>query len=763
MDSLQNLDWDKTLLRLKGFATCEKAVDSLEQTSPFSNPQNAMLQLGEIKEALELAELGHRPPVDSLNMFQTWYERLTKQATLKIPELIDVKRFCYDLIGVQKALGQIDGTWSRHYLKNLMECKKVLSAIDQLISAEGEIRSDASETLFNLFNEKKQLEKNIRSTLDRIVKSHQMESLLQDKYVTNREGRWVLPVKSGRQHDLEGIIHDASQTKQTVFMEPQEIIPVNNRLRDVEIQIEKEVQKLLTQLSKFLSTLVNDFELSCETLLNFDIRMAQAQFSQKIKGNFFEFDDEHFEMHEIKHPLLVLQENLKVVSNSVTFDQNKKILILTGPNAGGKTVLLKAIGLCAHMARCGLPLPCGLGTKLPFFTKIYVAIGDTQNVDQHLSTFAAHLKTLTQATEARGSNQLILVDEICGSTDPEEGAALSKAFIDHYSSNEVFGVITSHLGPLKQIWAESSPVICGSMEYDRNPTYKLFMGIHGRSYAIKTAKTVGVPESIVAKAIEYMSPETQKKESQMDEIESYKQQLIDLKNKLSVENEVVEQQKEKYKKLLLKFEVEKQNWIQKSVERAEKKIEKIIDEMKAEKSANFNKLKSELPQIIKYSPSEELIQSEKDFIEKAPPGSTVFIQSLGQDGIIQGTPNAKGEVPVLSKSMRIQMHWKELTPKKNLASVQYHAKRPSEATPLQEEELQIDLRGLPVDDAIIKLERALDKAVRDQIDRVKIIHGHGSNALKKSVRAYLSRSLYIQKWQAGNEVEGDGLTWADLA
>jgi len=177
------------------------------------------------------------------------------------------------------------------------------------------------------------------------------------------------------------------------------------------------------------------------------------------------------------------------------------------------------------------------------------------------------------------------------------------------------------------------------------------------------AAMTGVPETIVTQALEYLSPETRKKEGQLDEIESYKQQLIELKNKLSVDSDLVEQQKEKYKKLLLKFEVEKQNWIQKSVERAEKKIEKIIDEMKTEKSANFNKLKSELPQIIKYSPSEELIQNEKDFIEKVPPGSTVFVQSLGQDGIIQGTPNAKGEVLVLSKSMRMQIHWKELTPK----------------------------------------------------------------------------------------------------
>lgn len=761
---LENLDWDKTLNRIQSLATCNFARAELQNTKAYTKKEDAIQQLEQIKDALELVNLGQRPSVDSLNNYNLWYDRLTKKAVLKISELLDVKRFCFDAVSVQRALGQISGLWTKKSSKDIMDCKKILSAIDQLLTAEGEIRSDASETLFNLFNEKKQLEKTIRTTLDRLVKSHQIENLLQDKYVTNREGRWVLPVKSGKQHDIEGIIHDSSQTKQTVFMEPQEIIPVNNKLREVEFGIEKEVQKLLTQLSQFLSNNTLDFDTTFKVLLNFDIRMAQAAFAKKIEAHFFTFDDSKFDLVDVRHPMLVVQEGLKVVPNAVKFDENKRILILTGPNAGGKTVLLKAIGLCAHLARCGLPIPAGKGSALPFFTKIFVAVGDTQNVDQHLSTFAAHLKTLTEATEAHGSNQLILVDEICGSTDPEEGAALSKAFIDHYANQGVYGIITSHLGPLKQIWAESSPVICGSMEYDRNPTYKLFLGIHGRSFAIKTAKNVGVPESILTKALEYLSPETRKKEEQLDEIESYKTQLVELQKKLSVELAMAEDAKEKHKKLLQKLESEKAAILLKSVDRAEKRIEKLIEEMKLEKSVNLTKLKNELPQIVKASPSEDSISDEKEFAEKLPPGSTGFILSLNQDGIIQGVPNNKGEVPVLSKSMRIQVHWKDIIPKKQSGtSSVVSAGKIAEAPPLPRDELEIDLRGLNADEAVNKLERILDKAVRDQLDKVKIIHGHGTNVLKKSIRAYLSRSLYIQKWQAGSELEGDGITWAILA
>ncbi len=761
---LENLDWDKTLSRIQSLATSNFARTEIQNTRPHERQEQATQQLEEIKDALELVTLGQRPSVDSLNNFNSWYDRLTKKAVLKISEILDVKRFCFDSVSVQRALGQSSGPWAKKSYREIMDSKKILSAIDQLITPEGEIRSDASETLFGLFNEKKQLEKNIRMTLDKLVKSHQMESLLQDKYVTNREGRWVLPIRSGKQHDIEGIIHDSSQTKQTVFMEPQEIIPINNKLREVEFGIEKEVQKLLTQLSQFLSSNTVDFDTTFKVLLNFDIRMAQASFAKKIDGHFFKFNNDSFSLMDVRHPLLVLQEQVKVVPNTVRFDKNKRILILTGPNAGGKTVLLKAIGLCAHLARCGLPIPAGKDSEIPFFSKIYVAIGDTQNVDQHLSTFASHLKTLTEATKAHGSDQLILVDEICGSTDPEEGAALSKAFIDHYADQGVFGIITSHLGPLKQIWAESSPIVCGSMEYDKNPTYKLFLGIHGRSFAIKTAKNVGVPESIIEKALSYLSPETRKKEGQLDEIETYKTQLLEVREKLAHELQIAEENKEKHMRLLHRLESEKTAILQKSVERAEKRIEKIIEEMKLEKSANLNKLRAELPQIVKSTPSEDTISDEKEFAEKLPPGSTCFILSLNQDGIIQGVLNNKGEVPVLSKSMRIQVHWKDIIPKKqptNSAAISANS-RLSEAVPLPKEELEIDLRGLNADEAVTKLERILDKAVRDQLDKVKIIHGHGTNVLKKSIRSYLSRSLYIQKWQVGTDLEGDGVTWAIL-
>lgn len=758
----KNLDWFETLSKIKSFATSIAGKELIAKTSPHKTPEDALKQAREILDAKAVVSLDHRPNLDTLDGFYSWFERLRRKAVLKTAEFQEVRRFCFDIFNLQKTLSQHTNDWTTGTLSQLMDTSKIHSAIDQIITFEGEIRTDASEALYRLYNEKKSLERQIRTTLDKFVKTHEMEPLLQDRYVTNREGRWVLPIRSGKQHQFDGIIHDSSQTKQTVFMEPKEVIAINNRLKVVESEIEEEIERLLTQLTHFIAASSDELLRSYNKMLECDQRLAQAQFALKTDSYLFEFSTDDFFLKEVRHPLLSFQDVKEVVSNNVEFDAGKRVLILSGPNAGGKTVLLKAIGLACHMARCGLLIPAGDDSKVPFFKAIFVSIGDTQSVGEHMSTFAAHLHTLTQALAAKGKNSLILVDEICGSTDPEEGAAIAKSFIEHYAENDVYAVITSHLGPLKQIWPKESPIICGSMEYTDHPTYKLFMGIHGRSFALKTAKTVGVPESVIQKAMSYLSAETRAREEKLDELDQYKEKVVELSQKLERETAMMEAEKNKYKEVLKKFEAEKQRHIQKAIERAENKIEKIIEEFRA--NPNVAKVKAQFPEIIKSTGAAPAVTTVEEFAKQFPPGSSAYLTNLGQDGIIQGLPNSKGEVTVLSKSMRLQVHWKDIR-SPNAPQIQHPVQHQKKSRiKLPQDEVTIDIRGMSADQAIEELEKAFDKALQDQVDRVKIIHGHGTEALKKSVRKYLSRSVYIQKWQAGSETTNDdGFTWAELS
>ncbi|MBX3019904.1 MAG: Smr/MutS family protein, partial [Bdellovibrionaceae bacterium] len=636
---------------------------------------------------------------------------------------------------------------------------------------------DASETLYRLTREKENTARQVQTHLDRLVNDHQMQNYLQDKYVTTREGRWVLPVRSGSQHSVKGVIHGSSHTKQTVFMEPEVVIPLNNRLRQVEVEIEDEIERLLEQLSHYLAGQSESFASSKQVLLDADIGLAKAQWSALIRAQSFEFTDDEITLNEVKHPMLIANGK-EPVANSVRLTPEKSILLLSGPNAGGKTVLLKSIGLAAQMARAGLPIAAGEGSKLPFFDRVHIGIGDAQNVGEELSTFAAHLKILDAATRLQGRRNLILVDEICGSTDPEEGSALARAFIKTFSNNEVFAVVTSHLGPLKSGWDDSDRVLQGSLEYDAKsgrPTYNFIQGIPGDSLAIQTARRVGIPADIVERAVEFLSPTSKARLNAMDEIDRMRGDLHTLQDILKKEQNRAKFEKEKYEKMRAELEKEKENLLAKAVRQAEKKIEDMIAAAKVEQTfkrhSALQEIKRELPEIVKSRPgpgqsATVQVATPEEFGKRYPPGTKVFVPSLNQDGIIQSLPNGKGEILVLSNSIQLRLPWTELRPPQHAVNPTAELVRRSSGqvtVALSDADRTLDLRGMTVEEAISSLEMGLDNAANSQEDRIKVIHGHGTEALKKAVRTYLSRSVYVKKWKAGSpEQGGDGVTWAEL-
>lgn len=773
--ALTNLDWPEILDRLASFATSQLAKDQLRTLSPLADAHAAQESFQRIEETSFVLKGGKRPFMESLDLFPLWHQRLSKGGVLKTLELKDVRHFCLEVIALKEILREHTSSWLSQIQQRLMEGSEPLSAIDQIMTPEGDIRSDASEKLFKLFNEKNQLVRQVQNALDKLVKQHEMEPVLQDRYVTNREGRWVLPIKSGRQGQFEGIIHASSQSKQTVFMEPKEIIPFNNRLRQVEVDIEEEVERLLTELSQYLGSQLAGFETSRALMLEADLRLAQAQLATHMNASVCHFSTGEIDLKELRHPLLVLN-NVDVIPNSVHLTSEKRILLLSGPNAGGKTVLLKAVGLAAQMARCGLLISAADGSRLPFFKDLHVGVGDSQSVDEHLSTFAAHLRILNEATHAKGSEHLLLIDEICGSTDPDEGTALARSFIQTYAERGSFAVITSHLGPLKLGWDHKSGVINGSLEYDNNagtPTYQFLMGVPGQSLAIQTARRVGVEPEVLERALENLSPAVKQFHMGLQEVEAMKEELRAQRDELMREAKESRAAKSKYQTLIQKFDRDKEKMLEQALRRAEKKIETIIEHSKVDdvfkRFERLDKIKHDLPEIIKPAPrtgnSAPKIESVEDFIRAYPPGSKVFATTIGRDAVIQGQPNNKGEIPVLSNSMRLMVPWTQLRPPQHAANPTLDVvRRAGEAASPLEQDRIVDLRGMNVEAAIQKLESQLDTAALHDESRIKIIHGHGaSDSLKKGIRSYLSRSHYVKKWKAGTpESGGDGITWAEL-
>ena len=773
MADLRNIDWNELKSRMADYATSEVARERLVALDALSDSTEAQDSVQLIMEATLVLNTGKRPHMESLDLFHNWFSRLEKKATLRNLELRDLRHFCHEILALKEVLTEVECARLDALALSLLPAEEPLSAIDQVLTADGNIRHDASEKIYQLTTEKNQKTQELQSSLDRLVKDFDMEDVLQDKYVTTREGRWVLPVKSGMRHSLEGVIHSASQSKQTVFMEPQLVVPLNNRLRQIEVELEEEIERLLTELSHYLFSQVEAFRTSHGCLLEFDVRLAEAQLTIQLEAQGYNFTNDEISLQELRHPLLVLN-GVDVITNNVSLNQDKRILLLSGPNAGGKTVLMKSIGLALQMARCGLPIAAGASSKIPFLKNVTAAVGDEQSVDENLSTFAAHLKKLDLATKSSGPQELILIDEICGSTDPEEGSALARSFIEVYIKNKCYAVITSHLSALKKDWPEDSGLVHGSLEFDshKGPTYQLFEGMPGQSLAISTARRVGVEEAIVDRATELLSPETRKYQEDLKELEGLKESLHRIQRETMDEKKAMHAEKMKYEKLMTDFEKEKGKKLEKAVKEASQRIDDEIKTAKVQdvfrKHEQADKLKHDLPSIVKKGSGTQQgpIENAEQFAERFPPGTKVFISGVNQDGLIQGAPNSKGEVPVLSRSMRMTVPWQQLRPSGQAGNPTREILRKTgqfSSSP-SDEDHKIDLRGKRVDEAIQELEIQLDAAAMHGQERAKIIHGHGTDTLKRAVRSYLSRSVYVKKWQAGTpKTGGDGITWAELA
>jgi DNA mismatch repair protein MutS2 len=773
---LASIDWSVIVDKVRKYCTSEAVKESLK-LEPLANAFLAGAAMTSVKNAEHLLSKGQRPFMESLDLSSVWLQRLSKGATLQPLEFKDVHHFCAETLALKSILTDCEVEEFQHAADDLFNAEEPLSAIDQILTSDGGIRTDASETLYKLFNEKNKLARDIAKILDRLVHEHGLSTVLQDKYVTTREGRWVLPVKSGMQGKFEGIIHASSQSKQTVFMEPQEVVKTNNRLREIEQEIEDEIEALLKALSSYFGERVEEILQAQEILFTFDELFAKAKLSLEIGGNIVNFSDNAIELRDVKHPLLVLDQNTEVTPNTVKMSSEQKVLLLSGPNAGGKTVLLKAIGLAAQMARCGLPICADEASSLPFFRQIQVGVGDSQSVDEHLSTFAAHLRVLNEASQLSGSDSLILIDEICGSTDPEEGSALARSFLEAYCKNSVFGVITSHLGPLKRGWKPEQGLINGSLEYDSesgSPSYRLLMGVPGQSLAIQTAKRVGVSKDIVDRAMSHLSPEMRRYQENLEEVSLMKDHLVNMKKELQQQSEDLKKEKSKYHALLSKFEAERDKMVQIALNRAEKKIDKLVEKSKVDdlfkKHSAAESVKQKLPEVVKASSTKPKrlsdIKTAEEFAKHFPAGSKVYSNTIGRDAVVQGEPNGKGEVLILSNSMRLSVPWRDLTSPKTSQNPTKEIMQKNNRFVGRDHftDNSLDVRGMTVADALDHLEDKLDQATAQSGERIKIVHGHGTESLKKAVRSYLSRSVYVKKWQSGSgSTGGDGITWVELA
>jgi len=764
----KGLDWETILKKMAAFSSCFQSKNKILETEPYAHMSMAQKNMDMIEsfKTIFLENGNKRVLLEGMENLDSILYSIKKGQSLNILDLNTMRVFFEDLKALNELYAWTDYENLYSLIERVLKPDSFLEKINKLITDSGEFRSDASYLLYESFNKKNSLSKQVHKTLDRIVKDFSMENTLQDKYVTTREGRWVLPVISGRQHDLKGIIHDSSNSKQTVFMEPEEVVGLNNKIRELEEIIRREIERLLKEISDYLSEKHPEISKSYEAAIEIDALSAVAMWALTFDAKRIMITkDPVLNLKETFHPLLI-EETENLTKNDFELSHDENVLLLSGPNAGGKTVFLKCIGLACHMARCGFPVCAHESSTVPFFTEIKVLIGDHQSVEDSLSTFAAHLKALDECSLMKGPKNLILIDEICGSTEAGEGSALARAFIEKISQNNVKGFVTSHLGPLKAGWDETSGVVNGSMFFDQKkgtPTYEFVKGIPGDSLALETAKKVGVHKDIIDRALFFLDPEQRKKYAGLVEIESLQDNLKKQRDLYKSKQTELDDLKKEYQGMIKDFKDEQDSLLELSIKKAQANLDQNSGYANIQKflknKKHIDAMKESSPNLIKTSsekPSSEI--TEENFAKKFPPGTPVYIPSLKKKGVIQGTPNAKGFVPVMSDSMRLLIKWSDARSaalpdpgeqKRKMGSVKKVIEGKTEN--------QVDLRGMDVESALQELEDAIDQSLRLECERLKVVHGHGTEKIKKNVRSFLSRHPLVKTWKAD---QNDGATQA---
>ncbi|NGP44995.1 endonuclease MutS2 [Bacillaceae bacterium SIJ1] len=651
--------------------------------------------------------------------------------------------------------------------------------IEQCIDEHGAVSDSASHTLGVIRRQRRTTESRVRDKLNQMTKSSSTQKMLSDSIITIRNDRFVVPVKQEYRQAIGGIVHDQSASGQTLFIEPQAVVTMNNELRQLRVKEKEEVERILRMLSGEVAEETEALMTNVSTLAEVDFWFAKAFYGAAIKASRPALDETgHTKLFQARHPLL---DSSEAVPSDIELGGDFHTMVITGPNTGGKTVTLKTFGLITFMGQAGLQIPARDGSKIGIFENVFADIGDEQSIEQSLSTFSSHMTQIVDILKEVNSNSLVLFDELGAGTDPQEGAALAMAILDEVHKKGASTIATTHYPELKAYGYNREGVINASVEFNTEtlqPTYRLLIGVPGRSNAFDISRRLGLEEDIVAKAADQVGVESHKVNNMILSLERSRKRAEEDKEAAEAHLAEAEALHRSLEEELAQFQEEKERLYQKAEERAEKTLaasraeaEEIIQQLRT--------LQKQSQQDIK---DHELIEAKKRLEEASPkltgkkkkpaipkkprhqnlqPGDEVKHIPFGQHGHIVAK---RGE-----NEFEVQLG--VLKVKASLDDLQYVSRpEPVETRPLsvvkgrgQPVKTEIDLRGERYEDALHRLEKYVDEALLSGYPRVSIIHGKGTGALRKGVQQFVKQHRSIKSSRMGESGEGgSGVTVIEL-
>lgn len=796
--TLRVLEWD----RLRSYVANEAESAGGKALCLAMEPADgrALIEqlLDETKEALAMHEARASMSAAGLPVLDEVLERLHIGASLSAAELLAVRNTLVVGRKFRSNLSQVtaeDFPRLTAYLPQLPQAEKVVQEIDNAIDDGGNIKDKASPLLRSLRHEVQKYDGMIKETLQRIIHSANQAKALTDPLYTQRNGRFVLPVNASMRSSVQGIVHDSSASGLTVYVEPIAVLELSNQQRLKQTEIEREIARILEVLSRFAVSHLESIESNYKTALELDAIMARARIASKYKGERPEISkDEKFNLYNARHPLLVLQDDQAVVvPNDVILGGSAgNTLIITGPNTGGKTVLLKTVGIFSLMLRAGLLLPVSPGSSAAIFSRVCADIGDEQSLEQSLSTFSSHMKNIVQIVDECGPGSLVLLDELGAGTDPREGAALARSVLEHLHHSGTVTISTTHFGELKTLAYTEAGFVNGSLDFDEqtlSPTYKLRLGVPGSSKATTIAKRLGLKPEVIERAQALVEVHDQDLQRTVD--------LLEVRLREATVREEQAQQAKQQAEELKRFTEEQMRKLEFDT-RALK--EKQVSEIESEYKLGRDYIKhliadlQKQPSINKAQKAQQEMEKVRDELgwksvaeEKAPAisvGQFVKVLSLNQTGVIleiapEGTKestqvtvkcgNLRVKVPKTDLEQIAEQKQKQLKQNKVTTTLKvetrggYRSKGDAIDVFVRTAANTLDLRGKRVDDGIADLTQFIDDNLLTHTSPLMIIHGHGTGAMKNAVRDYLHRSLSKGAFRPGDIHEGgDGVTMVTL-
>ena len=646
------------------------------------------------------------------------------------------------------------------------EVKDIEKFIDDAVKDDGEIKDDASLGLRDVRRQKQNINANIKEKFDDLMNNKETVRAVQERIITQRNDRYVIAVKTDFKGLIKGIEHDRSASGGTVYIEPLNVVSLNNKLREYEAREREEIRKILLRLTELIRMKKDEILEIKEILQRLDFINAKTSYAIEKHAIVPKIiNKEYLKLVEARHPLI--DENKVVPLNFELGNNNENIMLITGPNTGGKTVTLKVAGLLTIMALSGIPIPAGEKTEIGFFEDVLSDIGDEQSIEQNLSSFSGHVSKIKGIMESINHRSLVLMDELGSGTDPMEGSAFAMSIIDYLNKKNIKSIITTHYSEVKAHAFNTTGIKSASMEFDvetLSPTYRLLEGIPGESNALIIAKKYGISDEIIENAKSYISEDNQKVEEMLKSIKEKNDELEALKIELEKTKQNFENQKKSYEEKIVEVENEKNEVIKKAYEEADNylkevqsKARNLIDKISREdakkedaKNAqrSLNMLRDSFVADKKKNVKTQKVVAKNIDIQE---GEEVLVKNLNQNGKVLRIIAEENKVQVQAGILKLMVSLDDIvkiTKKKVKAYKNFAATRTSQVRN------EIDLRGMTADEALIDLETYLDRAMLNGYHEVYIIHGKGTMVLRKRVHEFLKTSKYVTEFKDANQNEG---------